>query len=1352
MPIHAQRSYLFNAENRLSSSLINQVLCDDKGFIWIATEDGLNRYDGSKMSVYKHSDQDSTSIANNFVNGIFQDSKGNIYACTHGGVQIYNPYTEAFYPLPKFPNGAEHHSSISEVIELPDGQIWAVGNRHFLLDVQPDKSIIITEIETAREINNTKRNTIDTDGSIWMSRDRAGIFNLKPDGTFRHFFGNSGDPVINCFAVDKNNTLYAGTQGKGLLKYDREKETFVKAHTGNEFDQLPIFSLYCDDNGLVYVGTDNFGLKSFNPATDQILDVRFPIQGDKKAKVHSITKDQDGNMWLGLFQKGVMMLPTEENNFKSIKQNATDISLIGSSYINTVLRDKDGIIWVGTDNDGIYAVSPDFKSSKHYPDGGATVIMSLFEDSKGNLWIGSYGGESGKFDKTTGKITPLQLTDNQGRDSKRVYGYTEDKDGNIWVATMGGGVYKYDPLTNTTYYDESVNPQINPWITCIEYSPKYDCIYLGTYNGVYRIDTQNEVKILKEGLIINDLYLDFEADRMWLATADGIFKVSDRGAVTQKYDASNGLPTNTIYSIENDGKLMWFGSNAGLSSFDPETEEFNNFFVEDGTHGNEFAKKSSFRDKDGTMFFGGVGGVTYFDPQQITSGGHKYDLRINDFYIGDFPIQAGSMSGNRIVTDRPVYETELFCLGPDDNTFSIDFNTKQFMHPTNVQYYYELDGNGWESMPTKIASTSNIAGGNILTFNNLSAGKHTIKIKLVENDIESQPIQIQVDIAPHWYFSWWAKSIYIALLLLLVWLIILNYKHINRARERDAERQHAEEIKETKLQFFTNISHEIRTPLSLVISPLQKLIKSDDDPDRQNTYHIMLRNCHRILRLVNELLDLRKIDNKQLKLHFSKTNIVNFVQDLYDTFKSGAAAKNIDMTFDHQGCDDLEVYIDRSNFDKVIVNLLSNAIKYTPDGGKVNISISQGVDDQCVGMLHEYVQIKVADNGIGIPAEARRHIFDRFYRFENNNQGGTGIGLHLTNQLVMLHNGTITIEDNPDNKGTAFVVRLPLGCKHLNPNDIIDEATLERDAEQLDMTIESSIGFIDAPSKRSPKPKSLKKVWIVEDDAEVQHYLVQNLETEYRITAFNNGAEAWKNIHAEMPDLIITDAMMPEMDGMTLTRKIRQNINLNHIPVLMLTAKIREEDTMEGLDAGVDAYMTKPFNIDLLAKKVENLLESHKRLRNAFTGSQSQEEKIDDIEIASNDDKLMDRVMKVINAHMSDSDITIEMIAEEIGISRVHLHRKLKDITNQSTRDFIRNIRLQQGAKLLREKKLSVAEVSYLVGFKHPNNFSTNFKEMFGMSPSVYSEKYYQGSNNHSSANPQKPETPSQDENKLDAQ
>ena len=541
------------------------------------------------------------------------------------------------------------------------------------------------------------------------------------------------------------------------------------------------------------------------------------------------------------------------------------------------------------------------------------------------------------------------------------------------------------------------------------------------------------------------------------------------------------------------------------------------------------------------------------------------------------------------------------------------------------------------------------------------------------------------------------------------------------------KREHAEQLNEAKLQFFINISHEIRTPMTLIINPLEKLLAEKKGGEVQKTYLMIYRNAQRILRLINQLMDIRKLDKGQMFMKFRETDMVGFIDDVMLTFDYMARKKKIHFSFEHV-MPQLKVWVDMNNFDKILMNIFSNAFKYTPEQGEITVILSTGRDSTRCDPLKEYFEITVTDNGIGLDREKIERIFERFYQIDNDvtkSNFGTGIGLHLSRSLVELHHGIILAENREDAPGSRFIIRMPLGSAHLRTDELEDvEAVITPHTvlvkpEKTDLE-EAFEEEEDEESKKAGKSKNRMRILIVEDEEEILSYLKEELEGDYRIMTRKNGREAYDTILADTPDLVISDIMMPEMDGLSLCRKIKQNTNVNHVPVILLTAKSKPEDTMEGMATGADAYMVKPFNTELLKSTIANLIANRKLLKSKFSGAQQQEDKVQKLSMKSADEILMSKIMKVINENLSNPDLNVEMLAANVGLSRVHVHRKLKELTNLSARDFIKNIRLQQAAALLKEKKLTVSEVAYATGYTNLSHFSSSFKEVHGMSPKEY--------------------------------
>lgn len=1314
---YGQSSKLFTVDRELSSSLINKIFQDKNGMIWVATEDGLNRYDGTKFTVYKHNPEDGHSLCHNYVCTLKEDSRGHLLVATHAGIQMYDPARDNFSLRAKWKNGKMFDSNVIDILERKNGQIWVTGNQLCSLSISED-SLTVDSLDLPIPMYATDYIIEDKDQNVWVSKGENGIYRLDSDNRGRHYLAQEKGITIIDLCQDRNGDIYVGTMGKGLLKYDKTSDSFISIPCKG-VQNLPIKTLCSVSPDELYIGTDGKGVKLYSNSGQEITDYLFDNTyfNPETSKVHSILKDNAENLWLAIYQKGIIMIPSQTNGFKYIGRKSIDKNIIGSSCITSFCRDHEGILWIGTDNDGIYGINGNLTQKVHFSptdseQSVASIILDLYEDSDHNLWFGSYTKGMGKLDRRTGRCSYLkELSDENGKFVQRVYGFAEDRDKRLWIATMGAGLFYYDMRTGQLNYPSEVNKHVSKWINCLFQSGD-NKLYVGTYDGVTCIDPATadfKSYTLLEQHIIFSIYEDRDG-LIWIGSADGLSCWNPKSKDVTNYTVKDGLPANTVYAIQGDGQgYLWISTNAGISRLYKDSRQFINYYVSDGLQGNEFNKNASLKDTDGTLWFGGMNGVTYFNPQEIIDPAQKWSIRITDFYLHNRPVKKGMLSGGHEIIDRPVFEAEDFYLSHEDNSFSIEFSPLELNYPERIVYYYAMNSDSWSSLP---------AGTRRISFSNLNPGTYHFHVKAVDYMTESDAKTITIHISPAWWATGWAKLLYFLAVAGCIYYIIQQVRHRYRIRQEMMKHMHAEQINEAKLQFFINISHEIRTPMSLIISPLQKLICNDSDNERQKSYRTIYRNADRILALINQLMDIRKIDKGQMVLTFRKTDIIPFINDLCETFAQLVREKKITLQFHHPEDSTQELWIDPSYFDKIILNILSNAFKFTPEGGRVDISLCAKEAPHAASPLNHYVEIIIADSGIGIPPQEFEHIFDRFYQVRGNTHTGTGIGLHLTRSLVELHHGTIHVENNPEGRpGCRFILRLPIGCTHLLPEEMDD-------AEKGAVALPSRAAVTLPPAAQEQdslqKAHTAYRVLIVEDDDEIRHYICRELSDKFHIAESKDGKEALEIVFKFMPHLVISDVMMPQMDGFTLCRKIKQNINLSHIPVILLTARIREEDNLKGLENGADAYITKPFNIEILKKTAFNLIHGREMVHATQQGQQVQEELLEKIACESPDEKLLERIMKVINKNLGNPDFTVEILAREAGISRGHLHRKLKELTNQTTRDFIRNARLKQAASLLSEKRYSVNEVAELVGFANSSNFSTVFKELYGVSPTMY--------------------------------
>ena len=1350
----AQTGKFYSTDKELSNSLINAVYQDRKGFIWIATENGLNKFDGTRFSIYRHNATDSTSLKNNYVRTLFEDSRGNFWIGCINGLQRYDRATDNFHELFISRKDGRKNPHITSIIERRNGDLWIATSGQGAISLKKNSNPASFHIETelTDRIGSNYLNVIfeDSRQNLWIATEEKGLYRYSPESkelkSYKAPYHIAGDDV-SAICEDAHGQIFVGTLTKGLFRLSSRQEGNFEPVLYQNRMNLNIRTLIIDTRGKLIIGTDGEGVKEYQPQQDIIVDSEIntgPFDFSK-SKVHSLIEDKDHNLWLGIFQKGLILVPGISNKFDYYGYKSIHNNTIGSSCVMAIHTDEQATIWIGTDNDGLYAINDQGKQLRHYthqagnPQSVPGTILCLYEDSNQELWLGSYFDGLARINKQTGTcqdVTSL-LQGNLNAGKPKVSCIIEDKNKNLWVGTYGSGLYKINlPTQHVTYYestrnendDWSINRLPNDWISYL-LEDKEGMIWIGTYKGlaVLNPQTDNFINYKKQnnllpGYVVYSL-LESSNGEIWAGTSEGLVCLNKDRLTPVLFTTADGLPSDIICGLaEDEKKNIWISTHQGISKLNPPEKKFINYYAGDGLQGNEFTRTAVFKDKRGKIFFGGTNGVTAFYPQDITEIKKEMNVLITGFHVANRPVKKGDKSGNNVITDTAVMDTEQFTLAYNENTFSIDFSVLEFSNPDRISYQYKIKELGDEWISTQ-------PGTNRVTYSSLKPGKYTFSVQARDHNNFSNIRTVTIAITPPWYQTWWAKVIWGCLGALLIYALTMYILSRIRHRQEVMRQKHMEQINEAKLQFFINISHEIRTPMTLIISPLEKLLA--EHSEKQPVYLMIYRNAQRILRLINQLMDIRKLDKGQMHLKFRETDIVGFINDLMQTFNYQAQKKNITFTFkkELEGADSLKVWIDLNNFDKVLMNVLSNAFKYTHEGGNIEVLLKTGHNDAYRGALKDYFEIDITDNGIGIDKNKIEQIFERFYQIDNDmtqSNFGTGIGLHLSRSLVELHHGIIKAENREDGQGTRFVIRLPLGSNHLKAEELEnpEETGSEPTISQLP---KDSIYETEEENKtneyRKPKVKTRYRVLIVEDDEEIRRYIRSELDSDFRIYECTNGREGLETILKEKPDLVISDVMMPEMDGITLCRKIKQNININHIPIILLTAKSKAEDQIEGLEIGADAYIVKPFNTELLRTTISNLIANRERLRGKLVGEQQVEEKIVKIEMKSNDEILMSKVMKTINDHLADPALNVEMLAANVGMSRVHMHRKLKELTNQSARDFIRSIRLKQAANLLREKNLSVSEVAYATGFSNLSHFSNTFRDFYGISPSEYKEK-----------------------------
>jgi signal transduction histidine kinase/DNA-binding response OmpR family regulator/sugar lactone lactonase YvrE len=979
------------------------------------------------------------------------------------------------------------------------------------------------------------------------------------------------------------------------------------------------------------------------------------------------------------------------NMFEHYGLDEDDPHTISSNDINDIFEDQDGMVWFATFS-GLNRYDPltnKFTRFQHDPNDRETIssneVEAIFEDSHGTYWVGTRNGlnimdtEKGRFIR--------YLPDNA--DSGSILGFQfrviyEDKQGELWF----GGNYLERLNRNDTSF--------------IHYLLDFSSSFVNIY------DIQED-----------------DSTNLWLASLQGGLIQLKRNTMTfRTMSMYHGLPSNYISAVEiDDNGDIWAGSNRGFSRIRYDTREVRNFDIADGLLNLDIVDRSGFKDKDGWLYFGSRDGIVYFHPDSIKDNTHVPPVHITGLNIGD----------ERKNFDKPLYELSSIELQYNENDISFDFVALDYVNPQKNQYAYMLEGydEDWRYAGNRRSAY----------YTNLSPGNYTFRVKGSNNDgyWNEEGASLVVTIHPPFWTTWWAYGIYTFIFLGGLWLIRRNeLNKIKLRQDLELEHVHAESLAKLDMEknkFFSNISHEFRTPLTLILGPLDRFIGNLTSEQQKQELNLVRRNARRLQTLINQLLSLSKLESGKMTLKARAENMVRLTKLFVDSFQSMAEDKGISLEFESEA-EEIIMYLDKLKYEKVVNNLLSNAFKFTEKGGKVKVSISslQVVDNK------EIVFVKFSDTGIGIRKERLPHVFDRFYQVDEQQLKthlGTGIGLALTKELVELHRGTISV-DSELGMGTSFTISLLSGKEHLKEEEIADrkdsfgvaEATILQTDDDL---LADDYLFVEDVATRQELQtfttinNNLPILLIVEDNEDMRSYIKSYLADVYQVLEATNGNEGAEIAIEQLPDIIVSDLMMPVMDGQEMTEKLKGDERTSHIPIILLTAKASMNTKLEGLETGADDFLTKPFDAKELLIRIRNLVEQRRRLQKLLSqhiGDAAQTRIIRETagkSMSKMDEKFLEKAKAVVDEHLSDTDFSTEKFARQMAMSRTQLHRKLKGLTNLSASDFVRDIRLNKAAELLKEGELNITQVSYEIGISSLSYFSKTFREKFGVNPSEYS-------------------------------
>ena len=1280
--VWADSGELFTS-GKLSSSLINSIVQDKYGYIWVGTEYGLSKFDGYRFTNYLHNEEDTTSITDNIISDLLVDKKGNLWIGCAKGLMRYNYETNNFSRL-QFPDGRKPR--IYSMVESHRGDILLGTAGYGLYSV---KNNGIEKTANNRFTIRWERVYAKRDSDVFFTHiyedKHQYLWQSSHLSTFTRFIEKQGKVQRKDFKSPYGAPV-AFIQHRpqamlivcmyGIIYYDYRTGRIADAgyDLGTFKNHVTINNATFDHDGNLYISTSEHGALIIKKGSNKVEQLENSNSNFNlsTAFVNDIIEDKDNNLWIGCYKKGLYLLNQRQQAFSSWSFSAQNY-IIGSS-VSSIAPGENGETWCTVQNSGVFCFDASGKIIAHPTSPAGTCI--IYKDRRGAYWI-SNGSALYSYNPHTGAYQEKLTFTSAG-----IYCMTDDNQGNLYISVYSKGLYIYNvesgKVTVLNMRQRGNKGFLcNDWVRSLAFDHTGH-LWIGTSNGVSCLNTKTlSFKDFGWNIILKDRQANGICEgkngNMIIGTEEGLYLFDRKNNKTLALPHAEVLKGKQVCSIIKDHQGdLWISTTMGIWQYDQKNRQFIGHINGNGLTTREYVLGSSMHTASDLIAFGTSDGITTFYPERVRAKKMELgDVHLTNFIIDGKPINC--------LTDE-------FTIPYEENSFTLEFSLLNYRNTDNISFQYRINEGKWNSTNE---------GSNAVSFNKLKPGSYTLEVRAMSNgNFSKKSTIIHIKVCDPWYASTWAFLLYFLTAAGIILYIIYRY-----------ERHRKEDLEETKMQFLINATHDIRSPLTLIMGPLNKLKTRITDAESKQDIDTIDRNAQRLLLLVNQILDERKIDKDQMHLHCQKTDLKEFLRGIMSLYNFNVQERSItlslkeDESLKEEG--NLQVWIDRINFDKVISNLLSNAMKYTSDGGEITLII---------GKNKESAIIKVEDTGIGLKEEKADRLFERFYQGNNNSDihiEGTGIGLNLCRALVKMHGGTIRAYNRTDGiKGSCFEVNIPLGKEHLKPEEILQEDGTK--------TAEST-------GKRTQASRNFN-ILIVDDDAEIAHYIKTELSDWYRFEHACNGKEGLKMLLTGKYDLVISDVMMPEMDGVTMLKKIKGNSNVSDIPVILLTSKSEVENRLEGLRKGADAFLAKPFNMEELHILIDNLVDNVRRIRGKYSGAQGQKAKIEQIQVKGNNDALMERVMKYMNEHLADPDLNVEKLTEDVGISRAQLHRKLKEIAGVSAGEFIRNLRLEQAARLIEEGQINITQVAYSVGFSNQTHFSTVFKKHYGMSPSEYAE------------------------------
>lgn len=1446
--IHDLRFQHLSTSEGLPHSIVGCIYQDQKGCIWFGTANGLVKYDGYKLTVYKSVLNNSNSLSNNQIHKIAGDKMGNLWLATSKGLNKFNPETGIFNQY--LHDAKNPHSILNDEItflsvdNLQRLWIYSKNNQLQLLDIKSNRFERITEqLRQELDLDHSTISMLSADqfGNIWFGCKRqlnklfyARIFSYSvknktlteyPNATKINTYGTSEPHSFTALVSDKTDpgvVWLANNQGLVKLAVNTAKATLFNFPAGYS-DMLStetVTAICFESADRIWLGTLNHGLFTFNPLTEkwgrQIKHNSSENNSLSNDNIQAIFADRNHNIWVPTLGGGVNKLCYEQKRFLTYNYKENNSTGINDKGIWSVYEDSQGNVWIGTTSKGIKVLNRKTGEIRHIKNTpgqnnsmGTGNVGSICEDETGTIWAITWNGSLNRINKKSGEIKKYKGGNNDliGWGFRTLLCY---KTNYLLIGSLDVGLELFDIAKQKSERVMDKNGLLNNNTIYSVHKDRTGKIWCGTSKGLVWINMETgESKLYaynaadKNSIQCNTIMAIYEENdtSLWLGSEGcGLYQLNKKNNKLINYSVESGLPSNDIYAIYKDKRNnIWVSTGNGISTFDRVSGVFRNYDATDGIQGNEFYWGSHFQNAAGELFFGGSNGLTIFNPDSIMDNPYTPHTVLTEFRISNKIIKPGDTVNRHVILTKNIEYTNNIRLTYNESDIYFEFAGLHFTSPTKIQYAYIMEGYDKDWKYTNAAKR-------FAEYTNLDAGSYIFRVKSTNNDgvwcKTEDEVALSITITPPFWKTWWFRSLVTFLVIgallgfyffrirqirkrnkyleitvkrrtleiekqkeklqaqaenLAETNVLLEEKRQKLQQQKDEilsknvvlERQKREIIEQRdkvyemaakveavnvmKMNFFSNISHEFRTPLTLIIDPLDKLFRDESvDIRKKEDIQTIKRGANRLIHLVEQITDVQKIETANMKLQASLNDIIPFINDIYLAFKPFAESHHIQFYFKPL-ISTAVIYYDADKIEKILYNLLSNAFKFTPENGTITLTVtdtflSANQADYTASNkdteANKYVQLVVEDTGTGIPKDKLPFIFDRFYHLDSpleKVQKGTGIGLSLTKDLVELHKSTIYVSSK-EGKNTSFTVLIPYGRNHLKIDEIVEHPTVlsaNKFALLSSISIEQdhSQPVNEYPQDNSKRPCIL----LVEDDKDIMQYLRTNLEQLFNISEANNGSEGYLKAKELIPDLIISDVMMPEMDGFELCQEIKSNEKTYFIPFILLTAKNDEDSKLAGIEAGADDFITKPFSSKTLIARIKNLFENRKRLKNRFSQETTQLQ-MDDVCLQANEEFLK-KAEAIVEQHLENPDFDAELFSLTIGMSYSTLYRKIKELTNLSINVYIRTIRLKKAATLLKHENKNVSEVAYAVGFKTPNYFTHIFKEQYGVSPSEYAAK-----------------------------